>query len=750
MGETAVKRVLVASRGALAIRVIDVCRRLALFPVAVAAASDPQRLHLDGAEACVELGGSDPDQTYDSAASIADAAAQTGAELVYPGCGALAEDPELAARLAPLGIGFVGPPATALALATDKSAAVAAAERLGIPVLPHATGAAGITSLGAEVGLPLILKPLQGCLGEGVRIVASPAELHAALAEEGDGTGWYAEPYLYPSRIVGITLAADAAGTIVELGERETLLLRGSLKLIDASPVVTLPPEVVSALRGHARRLVAGLGLTNVVTVEFIIGPEGHFFLEVNPRLAGGYRMCEAQTGLDLVALQLDVALGRHLDPAAVPLDRGVHCLEARVYLLPEPGRSEVLPRSVERLHLAPMPHVSYDCAVDTSRPVAFGTLVAQVLATGESRQVAAARLLSAHAAAEVGGLPHSWDAIAEWVRGTGAARGPSSPARTDSSSGGSDGFSAVRFAVGPELARAVATAAGSTGGPPAALHELEELVRALARRHLAARPGYFVLTGLDRLAEPEARRFALSASRLLGRLLPQDRSGQLLRDVMDRGVRLEEAAGARYSDTRQGGSLHTDGMHRPGKVPDFVALYCVRQAALGGALVLVHVEDLLAELRRWPEVVGALRRPVHFDTREVGAAPAGATVRRPVLELVDGAERIHYLREYIESGHRHDGVPPLTREQIAALDVLDSLLDRPELQRRGRLGPGEMVFINNRSIIHGRTAFEDRSGPAHGRLLLRSWISEPPTSSGGGSTARSSPAVETSRGGHP
>ncbi|MFD7081292.1 TauD/TfdA family dioxygenase [Streptomyces sp. NPDC059918] len=306
------------------------------------------------------------------------------------------------------------------------------------------------------------------------------------------------------------------------------------------------------------------------------------------------------------------------------------------------------------------------------------------------------------------------------------------------------DPFSAVRHPVDRALATAVARG-GKEDVRGDRYREFGESLGEYLRRHLDARPGYFVLSGLDHLDEEQARRFTLAVSRLTGDLLPQDGAGALLRDVRDRGVRLGEGATGRYSDSRQGGSLHTDAAHRPGRIPDIFTLFCVRQAASGGALVTVHVSDLLEILRGHPDQLAALRLPVHFDTRD-DTPGVPLTTERPVLESRGGRERMYYLRDYIEIGHRHPHVPPLTPEQVKALDLLDSLLERRDLQTHGRLAPGEMIFIDNRSIVHGRTAF-DEGGPTgggpvdggpvdggptggrpgdRGRLMLRTWIGLP------------------------
>jgi hypothetical protein len=142
----------------------------------------------------------------------------------------------------------------------------------------------------------------------------------------------------------------------------------------------------------------------------------------------------------------------------------------------------------------------------------------------------------------------------------------------------------------------------------------------------------------------------------------------------------------------------------------------------VGGAIVLVHVDDLVRELRQDPNVVAALREQVHFDTRtEDPGHPS--TVQRPILEIEGQAVRIVYLREYVDSGHRRPGIPPLSPAQIRAMDKLDSLLDRADLQTHRRLEPGQLIVVNNRTIVHGRTPFQPEPSEGKARLLLRTWI---------------------------
>lgn len=233
---------------------------------------------------------------------------------------------------------------------------------------------------------------------------------------------------------------------------------------------------------------------------------------------------------------------------------------------------------------------------------------------------------------------------------------------------------------------------------------------------------GFFVLTGLDALEERHAREFTLAASETLGRVMPQSFDGEFVREVKDRGRSIESDSSARYSDTRFGGNMHTDGMHREGHVPDYFTLYCVRPARLGGELLLVDVADLSARLDERPDILSTLRLDFFFDTR---AADIGLpqTVRRPILEESHNGTRVHYFREYIESGQRKSGRSALTAKQMEALEFVDAVVADPSLQQTVRADCGEMLFINNARLIHGRTDFTDDPETTKRRLLFRTWI---------------------------
>ncbi|MFE4855799.1 biotin carboxylase N-terminal domain-containing protein [Streptomyces sp. NPDC056670] len=410
------ERVLIAGRGAIAARAVESARAAGLSPVAVVSAADPQQAHALGADAVERLqplAGANP---YDDVARIVGAAVRSGAGLVHPGHGALAEDPELPRLLAEAGIVCAGAGPELLTTAGDKSLAVAAAERLGVPVLPHADGRAAIMELAARAGFPLVLKPRSGCYGQGVQVVYTEAQLRLVLDADPDpgAMTWYAERYVEDARIVGVTVAVDREGRVAHLGSRESLLVAGHLKLLDAAPVLDVPADMAAAMRRHTQVLAEGLDFRGVSSVEFVVSPDGYHFLEINPRLTGAYRMCETQTGIDLIALQLALAQGELLDEWAVRDDPAPHVVEARLFVRPDSPR----PGSLSVLRLAERPGVSYACTLDVTRQVRHESMLVQVLATAGTREEAVGRTMAALAASEVSGIRHYGDEIAAWAGG--------------------------------------------------------------------------------------------------------------------------------------------------------------------------------------------------------------------------------------------------------------------------------------------------------------------------------------------
>ncbi|MEU1493031.1 biotin carboxylase N-terminal domain-containing protein [Streptomyces sp. NPDC005776] len=401
------RHILIANRATVAVHAAQVSRRRGYETTALAATADTQNTHLARADHAVLVTGRGQEQTYDSAEKVLEAVGHSGVDCVYPGYGALAENADFVAGLEAGGVSFVGPSSTALRLAGSKAAAVQAARNIGVAVLPHATarGREEVDERLAEIGLPAVLKPDFGEGGQGVRIVHSAPDVADALAAGGADTFWYIEKYVPGNRVIGVTLGVDHHGTTLPLGERESLLTVDGLKLLEASPVEAVDAVTLAAMRSDAARVAVEFGLRNVMTVEFIAGPERYYFLEVNGRLPLAYRMSEQQTGVDLIDLQFRIAGGEAIDPDSLPVDRSRHCLEARLFVHPQELEDFPDLRSLTRFDLAEVGGITWARSVDPARPMTYELILAQALSTADSRAAAAGLVRKGLEASRVEGL---------------------------------------------------------------------------------------------------------------------------------------------------------------------------------------------------------------------------------------------------------------------------------------------------------------------------------------------------------
>ena len=381
MGEA--RRLLVANRGEIAVRIFSTCRRLGLGTVAVAGPGDEGALHTRVADAVL------PVSSYLDAGALVAAAREGGAQLVHPGYGFLAESAAFADAVTSAGLTWVGPPPAALRRGGDKLEAKRIAAAAGVPTLP--TGDAD------ELGFPLLVKAAAGGGGRGMRVVERAEDLEAAReaasreaeAAFGDGTV-YLERYLASPRHVEVQLIADRHGTVLALGERDCSVQRRHQKVVEESPPPGLPPLLRSRLAGHAVAFARELGYESAGTAEFLVDGHAAYFLELNGRIQVEHPVTEALTGLDLVELQLRVADGELL-AGLDPVSSG-HAVEARLYaedsrtFLPQPGR-------VRRLRMPA--GVRVDAGVEEGDEVGAGydPMIAKLIAHGPERAAALDRL---------------------------------------------------------------------------------------------------------------------------------------------------------------------------------------------------------------------------------------------------------------------------------------------------------------------------------------------------------------------
>ena len=402
------ERILIANRGEVAARIARTCRRLGVFTVGVASWADRDALHARAVDAVFPLGPSASHLSYLAADRLLDVARRAGADAVHPGYGFLSENADFAEACGAAGFRWIGPAPDAIRLMGDKHAARVRMDEAGVPVLPGfaVDGSVDVAGRCGALGYPVLVKAVAGGGGRGLRRVDAAADLDEALrsaareAEAAFADGRVlVEKLVTGARHVEVQVLADGHGHTVHLYERDCSLQRRHQKVIEEAPAPGLDPAVRAALTEAACTAAAAIGYENAGTVEFLLGDDGRFyFIEMNTRLQVEHPVTEAVTGLDLVEWQIRVAAGEPLDfrQADIPL-RG-HAIEARVCaedpahdFRPQPG---------------PMPEVRWpagagirvDAGVASGDrvPPHYDSLIAKVVAFGEDREQARARLVAA------------------------------------------------------------------------------------------------------------------------------------------------------------------------------------------------------------------------------------------------------------------------------------------------------------------------------------------------------------------
>ncbi|MCW2607573.1 MAG: acety-l/propionyl-CoA carboxylase subunit alpha [Frankiales bacterium] len=410
--------VLVANRGEIARRVFRTCRALGVGTVAVFSDADADAPFVGEADVAVRLPGSSPAETYLRGDLVVAAARKAGADAVHPGYGFLSEDAGFAQAVLDAGLVWVGPPPAAMRAMASKIEAKRLMAAAGVPVLP---GGLASAEAAERAGYPLLVKASAGGGGRGMRVVRTPAELddavasatREALAAFGDGTV-FLERYLERPRHVEVQVFADDHGQVVALGERDCSLQRRHQKVVEEAPSPAVTPAVRERLLSAAVEAARAVGYRGAGTVEFVLEGEDFWFLEMNTRLQVEHPVTEAVTGLDLVALQLQVAAGQPLPP--VPPVVG-HAVEARLYA--EDVGAGFLP-STGTLSCFEVPGtVRVDSGVETGSVVSvhYDAMLAKLVAYGPTREAATAVLADALARTRVHGVTTNRDLLVRVLR---------------------------------------------------------------------------------------------------------------------------------------------------------------------------------------------------------------------------------------------------------------------------------------------------------------------------------------------
>jgi acetyl-CoA carboxylase biotin carboxylase subunit len=481
------RRVLVANRGEIAVRIIRACRDLGMEAVAVYSDADVGALHVTVADQAFRLGPAPAADSYLRADAVIDAARQSGAEAIHPGYGFLSERASFARAVEDAGLVFVGPRSDVIAALGDKLAARRLARDAGVPIVPgtlepaaiaRADEAAAMVEAAREVGFPLLVKAAAGGGGRGMRRVERVEDLPAALAAGsaeaasafGDGRV-YVEREIRPARHVEVQLLGDAAGTVVAVGERDCSLQRRHQKLVEESPAPGLTAKERVALHELAVRLGRAAHLTNAATAEFLLD-EGHrpWFLEVNTRLQVEHGVTELAGGFDLVVEQFRIAAGERLSPAALAASQAAanptrHAIEIRLSA-EDPGRGfAAAPGRIGRYSLPTGDGVRVDSGVRPGDrvPPDYDPLVAKLLVVGPDRTAAIERLRDALDSVEITGIQTTLPFHRFVARDASFAAGDVSIDWVAERWNGP----AERAAARPAASRAAASAALVAPGPP-------------------------------------------------------------------------------------------------------------------------------------------------------------------------------------------------------------------------------------------------------------------------------------------
>jgi acetyl-CoA carboxylase biotin carboxylase subunit len=395
------KKILIANRGEIAVRIIRTCRDMGIVSVAVFSEADRESLHVQIADEAVCIGAAHASESYLDTTRVLSAALAMGAEAVHPGFGFLSENADFAKKCAEYGLVFIGPGEQAMRLMGDKIAARHTAREAGVPVTPGSDGV--VTSYGetlkiaGEVGYPLMIKAAAGGGGRGIRRVEREEELQAmfdaarseAEACFGDGR-LYIEKCVVNPRHIEIQILADSHGNVVHLFDRDCTVQRRHQKLLEEAPSPYIGEDTRRRMGECAVRLAARCGYVNAGTVEFLTDSDRNFyFCEMNTRIQVEHPVTEAVVGIDLIRQQIKIAYGERLSFAQEDVKLLCHAMECRINAEDSARAFAPAPGTIAEMHQPGGIGVRVDSGVyqGYTVPPFYDSMIAKLIVTGETRE---------------------------------------------------------------------------------------------------------------------------------------------------------------------------------------------------------------------------------------------------------------------------------------------------------------------------------------------------------------------------
>ena len=418
------KRILIANRGEIALRILRACRQLGIEAVVAYSEADRESRAVLIADEAICIGPAEAKKSYLSAPALIAAALATGCDAIHPGYGFLSENAAFAEAVAAHSLTFIGPSAEVLERFESKAAVRALLAKHGLPTIPGSDGVVAdveaAAKAAAKIGYPVILKASAGGGGRGMRVVGSPDELAAAFpictqeaqSAFNDGS-LYLEKYLVDTHHVEVQIAVDHAGTALHFGERDCSVQRRHQKLVEESPSTALSPKVREELLARAAKAIGAAGYRNVGTLEFLVGSDGKpYFIEINCRIQVEHPVTETVTGVDLVALQIALARGDDMPLAQADVERRGHAIEFR--LTAEDPEHEFRPQAGEigAFRSPSGPWVRFDSHLYAGYevPPYYDSLLAKLIVWGATREEAIARSRAALREVEIEGVATTRD----------------------------------------------------------------------------------------------------------------------------------------------------------------------------------------------------------------------------------------------------------------------------------------------------------------------------------------------------
>ena len=405
-----IRKILIANRGEIAVRIIRACREMGIATVAVYSEADRNALHVKLADQAVCIGPAPSQKSYLNVKAILEACCLTGADSIHPGYGFLSENVSFAKMCSEMGINYIGPSYELIELMGNKSKAKETMKKAGVPVVEGSNGNVeslqGAKDIANKIGYPVIMKAVSGGGGKGIRIANSEEELtryydviRAEAKSAFNDDSIYIEKYIKNPRHIEIQVIADKHGNVAHLGDRDCTVQRKNQKMLEESPSDYIDEKLRQKMEKVSVKAIEKIGYTNAGTIEYLVDKEGNFyFMEMNTRLQVEHPVTELVTGVDLVKEQINIAVGKKLSKEVMNLHVKGHSIECRINAENPEKNFMPCPGKITGLHIPGGNGIRVDSAIyqDYVIPPNYDSMIAKLIVHGKDREECINKMKSA------------------------------------------------------------------------------------------------------------------------------------------------------------------------------------------------------------------------------------------------------------------------------------------------------------------------------------------------------------------